>query len=454
VRHPRPGDRRRPPHPGGRARRDRGPPHRGVRLSDAPQDAVAHDAVARAFRDGYGRAVALLARALGDIDRAEDALQDAAAVALERWPRDGVPRNPAAWLVTAARNRAIDRIRAERTRSRSEEARARTVQEAAIDITLTGDPPVPDERLALIFACCHPALAIEARVTLTLRLVAGLTVPEVARALLMEPAAVAQRLVRAKRKIRDAAIPIAEPPREQLPERIDGVLTVLYLVYTEGHTATGGGSLRRDDVAEEAIRLAEVLHRLMPDEAEPAALLALMLLHHARREGRTGPDGELVLLADQDRSRWDRAAIARGAALVERALRMRRPPGRYAVEAAIAAVHAEAPTAAETDWPQILGLYDVLRSVAPSPVADLNRAVALAEVEGPAAGLAEVEEVAADGRLDGYAPLHAARADMLRRLGRGGEAAAAYARAAELSVNPAERAFLAGRAQAEAGGPD
>jgi RNA polymerase sigma-70 factor (ECF subfamily) len=304
-----------------------------------------------------------------------------------------------------------------------------------------------------VFACCHPALAMEARVTLTLRLVAGLTVPDIARALLMEPASVAQRLVRAKRKIRDAGIPIAEPPREQLPERIDGVLTVLYLVYTEGHTATAGDALRRDDVAEEAIRLAEVLHGLMPDEAEPAALLALMLLHHARREGRTGPGGALVLLADQDRSLWDRAAIARGAALVERALRMRRPPGRYAVEAAIAAVHAEAQTAQATDWPQILGLYDVLRAVAPSPVVSLNRAVALAEVDGPGAGLEEVEALAAGGRLDGYAPLHAARADMLRRLGRGGEAVAAYAQAAELAGNPAERAFLAGRAQAEADGP-
>ncbi|MGE0028878.1 MAG: RNA polymerase sigma factor [Thermoleophilia bacterium] len=417
-------------------------------------DAVAHDAVARAFRDGYGRAVALLARALGDIDRAEDALQEAAAVALERWAREGVPRNPAAWLITTARNRAIDRVRAERTRSRSEEARARTFQEAAIDIPFTDDPPVPDERLALMFACCHPALAMEARVTLTLRLVAGLTVPEIARALLMEPASVAQRLVRAKRKIRDAGIPIAEPPREQLPERIDGVLTVLYLVYTEGHTATGGATLRRDDVAEEAIRLAEVLHGLMPDEAEPAALLALMLLHHARREGRTGPGGSLVLLADQDRARWDREAIARGGALVERALRMRRPPGRYAVEAAIAAVHAEAGTADATDWAQILGLYDVLAAVAPSPVVTLNRAVALAEVAGPAAGLEEVEALAEDGRLDAYAPLHAARADMLRRVGRGGEAAAAYARAAELAGNPAERAFLAGRrAQAEEAGP-
>jgi RNA polymerase sigma-70 factor (ECF subfamily) len=448
VRHPRPGDRRGPAHPRGGPGRGGGAAHLGDALTG-----VAHDAVARAFRDGYGRAIALLARALGDIDRAEDALQDAAAVALERWARDGVPRNPAAWLITTARNRAIDRVRAEQTRSRSEEARARTLQEAAIDIPFSNDPPVPDERLALVFACCHPALAMEARVTLTLRLVAGLTVPEIARALLMEPASVAQRLVRAKRKIRDAGIPIAEPPREQLPERIDGVLTVLYLVYTEGHTATAGDALRRDDVAEEAIRLAEVLHGLMPDEAEPAALLALMLLHHARREGRTGPGGALVLLADQDRSLWDRAAIARGAALVERALRMSRPPGRYAVEAAIAAVHAEAQTAQATDWPQILGLYDVLRAVAPSPVVSLNRAVALAEVDGPGAGLEEVEALAAGGRLDGYAPLHAARADMLRRLGRGGEAVAAYAQAAELAGNPAERAFLAGRAQAEADGP-
>jgi len=359
-----------------------------------------------------------------------------------------VPRNPAAWLITTARNRAIDRLRSERSRSASEIARLRTLEEAAIDSPFDeSGPPIPDERLGLIFACCHPSLAREAQVTLTLRLVAGLTVPEVSRALLTPPATIAQRLVRAKRKIRDAAIPIAEPPPEHLPDRIDAVLTVLYLIYTEGHTATGGDGLRRDDVAEEAIRLAEVLHGLMPDEAEPTALLALMTLHHARRAARTGADGALVLLGDQDRGLWDREAIGRGTALVERSLRMRRPPGRYALEAAIAALHAEAPAAADTDWPQILAIYDELRRAAPSPVVDLNRAVALGEVAGPQAALDAVDALVADGRLGGYAPLHAARADLLRRLGRAGEATEAYALAAGLAGNAAERDFLAGRAQ-------
>jgi RNA polymerase sigma-70 factor, ECF subfamily len=390
----------------------------------------------------------VLVRILGDIDRAEDALQDAYAVAVVRWSRDGAPAKPLAWIISTARNRAVDRLRRERARRASEQARARDLEERVEDVTPEDmdEAQVPDERLGLIFACCHLALARDAQVPLILRLVAGLTVPEVARALLLPPATVSQRLVRAKRKIRDAGIPIEVPPPERLPERIDVVLTVLYLVFTEGYVATGGPGLRRDDRAEEAIRLARVLAALMPDEAEPAGLLALMTLHHARRAARAAPDGGLVLLADQDRALWDRAAIAEGVAGVERALRMRRPPGRFALQAAIAAVHAEAPSARATDWPQIVALYDELMRRAPSPVVALNRAVALTEVEGADAGLEVVDLLAGDPALAAYAPLHAARADLLRRLGRRAEAVDEYALAARLTANPAERAFLEGRA--------
>jgi RNA polymerase sigma-70 factor (ECF subfamily) len=304
---------------------------------------------------------------------------------------------------------------------------------------------IPDERLGLIFACCHPALAPEAQVPLTLRLVAGLSVPEVARGLLLPEATVAQRLVRAKRKLRDAAIPIRVPPAERLPERLDAVLTTILLVFTEGYVATRGPGLRRDDVAEEAIRLGRLLPELMPDEAEPAGLLGLMVLHHARRAARAAPDGTLVLLDDQDRGAWDRAAIAEGVALVERALRMRRPPGRFALQGAIAAVHAEAAEGGSTDWPQVLALYGELARRDPSPVVALNGAVAAAMVHGPAEGLRLIEDLGRAGPLDGHLPFHAARADMLRRLGRRPEAAEAYGRAVALAENPAERAFLAGR---------
>ncbi len=406
------------------------------------------EAVARLVRDEGARALAVLARILGDIDRAEDALQDAYAAALARWPRDGVPDAPLAWILTAARNRAVDRLRRERTRRESEAARARDLERRVTEMIPDDldETEIPDERLGLIFACCHPALSPEAQVPLTLRLVAGLTVPEVARSLLLPPPTVAQRLVRAKRKIRDAGIPLEVPAAERLPERLDAVLTVLSLVFTEGYVATAGPGLRRDDVAEEAIRLARILAELMPDEAEPAGLLALMTLQHARRAARADAGGALVLLPDQDRSLWDREAIAEGIAGVERALRMRRPPGRFALQAAIAAVHAEAPAAEATDWPQILALYDELMRRAPSPVVALNRAVAVAEVEGPARALEIVEELDAGGALGAYAPLAAARADLLRRLGRDDAAAAEYALAARLTDNPAEREYLTRRA--------
>ncbi|MCX6462066.1 MAG: sigma-70 family RNA polymerase sigma factor [Pseudonocardiales bacterium] len=387
---------------------------------------MTHPDVAAVFRAEHGRAVAVLTRVLGDIDLAEDAVQDAFATAVTRWPVDGLPPSPAGWIITTARNRAVDRLR-------RESARAGKHAQAAL---LRGEPPteedpVSDDRLRMVFTCCHPALAPAAQVALTLRLLGGLTTPEIAEAFLVPEATMAQRIVRAKAKIRDARIPYRVPSEAELPDRLPAVLAVVYLVFTRGH-------LRRQDLAAEAVRLGRLLAALMPDEPEVVGLLALMLLTEARRPARG--DGT-VLLADQDRARWDAAMIAEGHALVRACLRRGRP-GPYQVQAAINAVHTDPPT----DWRQVVALYDQLLDLAPTPVVALNRAVAVAEVDGPAAGLALVENLA----LDRYPHFHAVRADLLRRLGRRAEAADAYAAALDRTEDPADRDFLA-RRRAELG---
>jgi RNA polymerase sigma-70 factor (ECF subfamily) len=404
---------------------------------------VSDDAVARVFREESGRILATLIRLLRDFDLAEEVMQEAFATALERWPADGVPTNPRAWLVSTARHRAIDLLR-RRTRfeARQGELESLALLETNATVLAASDDPMDDDRLPLLFTCCHPTLALEAQVALTLRMLGGLSTEEVARTFLVPVATMAQRLVRAKHKIRAAGIPYRIPADELLPERVAAVLATIYLIFNEGYAATSGEARVRHELTGEAIRLGRLLARLMPNVTEARALLALMLLHDARRAARVDEAGEVVLLEDQDRARWDRAQIAEGVALAESALAEggARP---YALQAAIAALHAEAPRAEATDWPQIAALYAELERVHPSPVVSLNRAVAVGMAEGPAAGLALLAEL--DDALAGYHLLPAARADLLRRLGRWTDAAAEYRRALALAPTAPERRLLARR---------
>ncbi|GAA1127366.1 RNA polymerase sigma factor [Kitasatospora arboriphila] len=397
------------------------------------------EAVARAHREEWARAVAALTRRFGDLDTAEEAVAEAFATAVERWPADGVPPNPGAWLTTTANRKAIDRIRRESKRDAKQ-------REALMAYDEPPEPlgPVGDERLRLIFTCCHPALATGARVALTLRLVGGLTVAEIARAFLVQESAMGQRITRAKAKIKTARIPYRVPSAEDLPERVSAVLAVLYLVFNEGYLATGPGTDPvRHDLTAEAIRLTRLLRGLLPEDGEVAGLLALMLLTEARRTARVSPSGDLVALGEQDRGAWDTVLIAEGHRLVRERLATGAAPGRYQVLAAINAVHTSARHVDDTDWSQVVALYDQLLCLDPSPVVALNRAVALAELDGPGVALAAVDRLG--DTLTGYHAYHATRADLLRRLGRSRESRAAYDRAVELAGNTAERAYLARR---------
>ena len=381
---------------------------------------------------------------MGDIDLAEESVQDAFVSALEHWPSEGLPPNPGAWIATTARRKAIDRLRRTRNLARKVEALAALTPDADEGIggaTMEAGNAIEDDRLRLIFTCCHPALAIDAQVALTLRLLGGLRTPEIARAFLLPEVTLAQRLVRAKKKIRDAGIPYVVPPHDELPARLEAVLRVLYLVFNEGYSATSGATIVRRELTGEAIRLARVLNSLLPDEPEALGLLALLLLQDSRRDARQSPTGELILLADQDRSSWDRGRIDEGLAVLDRAAFLG-APGPYQLQAAIAAVHVQAPRPEETDWARIVLLYDRLLAINDSPIVALNRTVAISMARGPAEALPIIDELRDSGGLDGYHLLHSTRAELLRRLGRRDDAAVEYGQAAALATNDAERQFL------------